>query len=185
MGILYRGADVGMAHKMLDDRKGYFCFEQVCGKGMAEDMSGNGLLYTCPYSRIVDQLLRTALQNWLRTLAVLEEPVFGPERTVVLPEENKGPLRQHRIPVTPAFAAIDAQHHPVAVHIGNLEGCALSQADARGIQDRNDRPCPYVSTGSDKSLYLFLAEYFRHLEWFFHAAESIHDVAVWQKAAVC
>src|SRR5262245_36016879 len=136
------GFESSMTHVALDDAQVNAGFEQMSSVGMAERMYRNSFF---PHAGIPLGLakgtLDTAFGHGIKGLidarsASAESGEEKPRmavRTPILAEQMKSSLRQRDVTVLSTLAAVDVDHHALAVDIGDFEMAAFVKTQATGI----------------------------------------------------
>ena len=91
--------------------------------------------------------------------AVRVHDALLPSGTPPLAQQWEQARGQHRVAVSPALAALDAQQHALAVDVAHLEGRDLGDAQARAVSDRQCRLVLQTGCGLKQSLHLLEAQH--------------------------
>ena len=80
-----------------------------------------------------------ARRDRLHRIAAREQPALRPRRPPPGAQQLEQLRRQHDVAVLAALALLDADHHALAVDVGDLERDDLGDAQARAIGDAQRR----------------------------------------------
>ena len=149
MGVELRGARAGVTDVDLDQAQVHAVFQEMGGVGMPEGVHVRPFVDTALLAGADKGRLQTRARNWsgpfrdeiARPVAdgCGKHPLRGSVGPPVRAEHDERLRRQRDVAVPPALA-VEVQHAPSAVHVGDMKVGALQQAQPADVDGRQARP---------------------------------------------
>src|SRR5579864_3666449 len=129
---------IRMAEHHLDASQVGAGFEKVGGKAVAKRVGRHSLLYASSNGGFVHSLPDNLFSDRFVCARVIhragEQVGLGPHPAVVRAQRAKQLLTQGNFPIDAALALYHAQHHALAVNVGDLETAQLSAPQAGRVE---------------------------------------------------
>ncbi len=117
-------------------------------------------------------------------VAAGEQPVRRPCLPPVAAQDAEQLRRQHDVAVLAALALLNADHHPAAVDVGELEAGQLGRTQSGGIASGQRDPVLQVGHRLEEPHHLLGTEHDRKLAWFARIGDPLRQVGSTQRGAV-
>jgi hypothetical protein len=135
-GVARRGLQVAVAEQGLDDADVGAALQQMRGEAVPQRVHGDPLVELCRGAGGTAGHMQTFRVQRTRRVTAGEQPMGWPRQPPVAPQDAEQLRRQHDIAVFAALALLDAEHHPAAVDVGELEAGHLRRTQSGGPRVR-------------------------------------------------
>ena len=132
--------------------------EQVGGEAVAQGVDGDRLVEPGGLDRLAAGALHRAHRDRPGRVRPREQPGARAGAAPVGAQDREQLGREHDVAVAPALALADADGHPGAVDVGDLEPDHLGDAQAGGVDRGQQRPHPQVGDGGQQAGDLLAGE---------------------------
>ena len=117
-------------------------------------------------------------------VAAGEQPVRRPRQPPIAAQDAEQLRRQHDIAVLAALALLDANHHPAAVDVGELETGHLGRTQPGGIGGGQRGPMLQAWHRLEEAHHLLGAEHHRQLPWFARIGDPLRQIGPTERHSV-
>ena len=152
-----------MAEQQLDGAQIGAGFEQVNGKGMAEQVRRDRLVDVGLPSRLSAGGVDRQRRNRLSGQVAGEQPLFGAGGAPVAAQQVEQHGREHDVAVLAPFALFDADDHALAVDGGGGQTDGLRNPQTRRIADGQDDAVLQHLDGIEEPAHLVAAQHDRQM----------------------
>ena len=120
----------------------------------------------------------------MRCVAAGEQPMRRPRQPPVVAQDAEQLRRQHDIAVLAALALLDADHHPAAVDVGELEAGHLGRTQSGRIGGGQRDAMLQVGHCLEEAHHLLGAEHHRQLAWFARIGDPLRQIGSTERGSV-
>ena len=138
MEIATGGAQTLMAQEQLEASQIHTSLQQVTRKRMAQQMRIHSFAQLRLHPRLPTEEVHRFARHGLGPIVAREEPRARFIPLPILPQESQQPRREHHTAIALAFPLPDAEHHARTIDIGDLEVTEFRDAQAGGIEGREN-----------------------------------------------
>jgi hypothetical protein len=125
-----RGVELGVTKQHLDDADVDVLLQKVSGEAVPQGVQRDALVDLRHLGGGMTGAIELAGGHRLRRIAAREQPALRSRRLPPGAQQVEQVWRQHDVAVLAAFALLDADDHPLAVDVGDLERDHLGGAQA-------------------------------------------------------